>query len=174
MVNFETKCFCIFYVHLQWFFFFLVFITVSQQRNINMIVNILSIMSLSLFLLLFVVIMITIFTVSKHVAAYTLVMIIIIISSSSLSLTKNVTGVCPLFSVSQGHFLIFDQLSFQDHAKNRPLIITVNSYYLESFHHPDRAIVSISLHCLTQMPSKSVSCFSYSNSFLGTAIAARC
>ena len=154
-------------------FFLLVFITVSQQRNINMIVNTLSIMSLSLFLLLFVVIMLTIFTLSKHVAAYTLVMIIIIISSS-LSLTKNVTGVCPLFSVSQEHFLIFNQLSFQDHAKNRPLIITVNSYYLESFHHPDRAIVSISLHCLTQMRSKSVSCFSYSNSFLGTAIAARC
>ena len=154
-------------------FFLLVFITVSQQRNINMIVNTLSIMSLSLFLLLFVVIMLTIFTLSKHVAAYTLVMIIIIISSS-LSLTKNVTGVCPLFSVSQGHFLIFNQLSFQDHAKDRPLIITVNSYYLESFHHPDRAIVSISLHCLTQMRSKSVSCFSYSNSFLGTAIAARC
>ena len=154
-------------------FFLLVFITVSQQRNINMIVNTLSIMSLSLFLLLFVVIMLTIFTLSKHVAAYTLVMIIIVISSS-LSLTKNVTGVCPLFSVSQGHFLIFNQLSFQDHAKNRPLIITVNSYYLESFHHPDRAIVSISLHCLTQMRSKSVSCFSYSNSFLGTAIAARC
>ena len=153
-------------------FFLLVFITVSQQRNINMIVNTLSIMSLSLFLLLFVVIMLTIFTLSKHVAAYTLVMIIII--SSSLTLTKNVTGVCPLFSVSQGHFLIFNQLSFQDHAKNRPLIITVNSYYLESFHHPDRAIVSISLHCLTQMRSKSVSCFSYSNSFLGTAIAARC
>ena len=79
-------------------------------------------MSLSLFLLLFVVIMITIFTVSKRVAAYTLVrawsiisiimimmmMMIIIIISSSLSLTKNVTGVCPLFSVSQGHFLIFD------------------------------------------------------------------
>ena len=154
-------------------FFLLVFITVSQQRNINMIVNTLSIMSLSLFLLLFVVIMLTIFTLSKHVAAYTLVMIIIIISSS-LTLTKNVTGVCPLFSVSQGHFLIFNQVSFQDHAKNRPLIITVNSYYLESFHHPDRAIVSISLHCLTQMRSKSVSCFSYSNSFLGTAIAARC
>lgn len=71
-----------------------------------MIVNTLSIMSLSLFLLLFVVIMLTIFTLSKHVAAYTLVMIIII--SSSLSLTKNVTGVCPLFSVSQGHFLIFN------------------------------------------------------------------
>ena len=154
-------------------FVLLVFITVSQQRNINMIVNTLSIMSLSLFLLLFVVIMLTIFTLSKHVAAYTLVMIIIIISSS-LTLTKNVTGVCPLFSVSQGHFLIFNQVSFQDHAKNRPLIITVNSYYLESFHHPDRAIVSISLHCLTQMRSKSVSCFSYSNSFLGTAIAARC
>ena len=62
--------------------------------------------------------MITIITVSKRVAAYTLVrawsiisiimIMIIIIISSSLSLTKNVTGVCPLFSVSQGHFLIFD------------------------------------------------------------------
>ena len=172
MVNFETKCSCIFYVHLQWFFFSQ-YLLPCRSRGTNMIVNTLSIMSLSLFLLLFVVIMLTIFTLSKHVAAYTLVMIIIIISSS-LSLTKNVTGVCPLFSVSQRHFLIFNQLSFQDHAKNRPLIITVNSYYLESFHHPDRAIVSISLHCLTQMRSKSVSCFSYSNSFLGIAIAARC
>ena len=74
MVNFETICFCICYVHLQWSFFFpCISYRVLEEHKHDFKYSLYHVIILVLIIII-VVIMITIITVS--VAAYTLVGVI--------------------------------------------------------------------------------------------------